>query len=345
MDPLRRYKSILLGTEDPAFKRAAEIPVDLSLDDDEEKLWGAHSVALEHLAVGEAGAKKGRSLLDLKLELTNRMMKRCGLCERDCGIDRTSGERGDCGVGEARIASMFLHHGEEAPLVPSFTVFFAGCNFECVFCQNYDISTDPNCGREVTPDSLARRIENLTDVGRAGFHVSLVREWGEKAKNVNWVGGEPTPNLRYVFEVLRECRANIPQIWNSNMFMSERTMCLLQGAIDVCLADFKYGNDDCASRLSGAKDYTRVVKRNHKMAAEHAEVIVRHLMLPGHLECCTIPILDWLAENVPNALVNVMDQYHPAHKASEFPELRVGIKAKDHEKALDHAHSLGLRLI
>jgi putative pyruvate formate lyase activating enzyme len=238
-----------------------------------------------------------------------------------------------------------LHHGEEAPLVPSFTVFFAGCNFECVFCQNYDISTDPNCGREVPPESLARRIENLTDVGRAGFHVSLVREWGEKARNVNWVGGEPTPNLRYVLEVLKECRANIPQIWNSNMYMSERTMQLLQGTVDLYLADFKYGNDECATRLSGAKDYTRVVKRNHKLAAAQADVIVRHLMLPGHLECCTIPVLDWLAKNTPDVLVNVMDQYRPSHRANEFLELRGGVRMKDYEQALDHAHSLGLRLI
>jgi len=345
MDPLRRYKAILMGTEVPAFRQAMATPVGFSGEDDDEKLWNAHESALRERAEGATYVVDGASLLDLKLELVNRMLRECRLCERRCGADRIAGERGECGVGEARIASMFLHHGEEAPLVPSFTVFFAGCNFKCVFCQNYDISTDPNCGREVPPDSLARRIENLTDVGRAGFHVSLVREWGEKAKNVNWVGGEPTPNLRYVLEVLKECRANIPQIWNSNMYMSEPTMRLLQGAVDLYLADFKYGNDECAMRLSGAKDYTRIVERNHKLAATHGEVIVRHLMLPGHLECCTIPVLDWLAENTPSVLVNVMDQYHPAHRANEFPELRVGVKAKDYEMALDHAHSLGLRLI
>lgn len=348
MDPLHRYHSILKGSRSPAYALVKSFPLSFDDSDADDDLWKLHDHSVGSLGTEPPSreVQEGEAdLLRLKLQLMERMIKRCELCEHRCRVDRLAGKKGKCGVGEARIASTFLHHGEEAPLVPSFTVFFAGCNFQCVFCQNFDISTDPRAGREVPPESLARRIENLTDVGRAGFHVSLVREWGEKARNVNWVGGEPTPNLRYVLQVLNQCRANIPQIWNSNMYMSERCMSLLHGMVDLYLADFKYGNDECAQRLSKIPDYFPVVSRNHIQAAKHADLIVRHLMLPGHLECCTNPILRWLAENTPNALVNVMDQYRPTHLAGDYPELRSGVNIKDHEEAIELAHDLGLHLM
>lgn len=341
MEPLRCYWSILKGIEAPAYLAAKKRRVDFSPKMSDAELWDVHD-----RAVASAGVGEGRGdLLSLKMLLAERMLTRCEFCENRCGADRSQGRKGECGVGPARIASMFLHHGEEAPLVPSFAIFFSGCNFECAFCQNFDISTDPDAGREVPPESLARRIENLTDIGGAGFHVSLVREWEEKARNVNWVGGEPTPNIDFVLRVLVECRANIPQVWNSNMYMSERCMGLLDGVVDLYLSDFKYGNDECAKRISGIEDYFEVVTRNHLLAARNADMIVRHLMLPGHLECCTKPVLGWLAENLPRVLVNVMDQYRPMHRAEDFPELRGAVPRKDYESAIALARKLKLSLV
>ncbi|MGD1060790.1 MAG: radical SAM protein [Methanomassiliicoccales archaeon] len=342
MEPLRRYWSILKGTESPAYIKAKARGVDFSSKMSDRQLWKLHDSAVS--APGREGEGKG-DLPSLKLLLTRRMLKNCELCENRCGVDRSKGEKGECGVGPAKIASMFLHHGEEAPLVPSFTVFFSGCNLDCAFCQNFDISTDPGAGREVPPESLARRIENLTDVGQAGFHVSLVSDWGEKARNVNWVGGEPTPNIEFVLLVLEECKANIPQVWNSNMYMSEDCMRLLDGVVDVYLSDFKYGNDECARRLSGVDHYFSIVSRNHQLAAKSADMIVRHLMLPGHLECCTKPVLRWLANTLPGALVNVMDQYRPMHRAAEFSELRSMVPRGDYEEAIALARKLKLILV
>jgi putative pyruvate formate lyase activating enzyme len=185
-------------------------------------------------------------------------------------------------------------------------------------------------------------LENLSEVGRAGFKVTLVREWGERAKNINWVGGEPTPNLAYILKVLGETRSNLPQIWNSNMYMSEETMWLLGGVVDVFLADLKYGDDDCARKFSKVDDYFQVVTRNHIMGSKYADLLIRHLMLPGHLECCTFPILEWIAKNVPNAMVNIMDQYRPMHLASRFPELTANVSAVEHNAALARAKELGL---
>jgi putative pyruvate formate lyase activating enzyme len=351
-EPLSRYHAIVKGTSSPAYQLTRTVVAVFSRRWGEKKLWAEHEAGLARLQAsrraGELGGGVDRprqSLLDLKVELAERLMRSCRFCERRCGADRSGGKAGKCGVLEARIASDFLHMGEEAPLVPSYTVFFAGCNMSCCFCQNYDISTNPGAGREIPPEIMARRIENTTDVGRAGFHISMVREWGERAKNVNWVGGEPTPNIGYVLRVLRETRTNVPQIWNSNMYMSEEAMSLLDGVVDLYLADFKYGNDGCAARLGRIDDYVRVVTRNHLLAASQADLIVRHLVLPGHVDCCTLPVLEWLAKNVPAALVNIMDQYRPAHRASEYPELVRGITGKEYEQAIEAAQKLGLHLV
>ena len=88
-----------------------------------------------------------------------------------------------------------------------------------------------------------------------------------------------------------------------------------------------------------------MVRRNHIIAAAQGEVLVRHLQLPGHLECCTLPLIDWLAENLPGAAVNLMDQYRPEHRAYEHPELHRPLSREEHMRALEHARDRGLFLI
>jgi len=350
-DPLSRYNAIVKGRALPHYLRTKDVPVTFISRASEDELWKLHRDVLGSSVSPKnqeeiTRTKGSKNLLDLKLQLSERMLKRCRSCEKRCGTDRSKKGTGKCGVGpEPHIASHFLHHGEEKPLNPSYTVFFAGCNFDCAFCQNHDISTDAECGRYIPPDVLARRIEVLTEIGQAGFHVALVHDWPVMAKNVNWVGGEPTPALHYVIQVLRETKANIPQIWNSNMYMSVETMELLDGIVDLYIADFKYGNDRCAARLSKVDRYLEVVSRNHLIASKQADLIVRHLMLPGHLECCTLPVLDWLARNTPGAAVNLMDQYRPLHLAHKFPELMRQIDACDYHKAMRYAQKLGIDLL
>ncbi len=281
----------------------------------------------------ELKRKRNGACLEEKIERVEEMLHACRLCERRCGIDRTLGKKGECGVGQTKIASLFLHFGEEEPLVPSLTVFFSGCTFKCVFCQNYDISTRPEGGEVVPPKDLAKQIE------------AMAARRTLPPRNVNWVGGEPTPHLKFILKTMKECEANIPQVWNSNMYMSQETMEILDGIVDLYLADFKFGNDACAERLCGVKNYFSIVSRNHLEAGRQAEVMVRHLVMPNHFECCTKPILEWLAKNLPSAAVNVMGQYRPEHNACEFPEISGPIKRKEFEEALSYAASLGLQLI
>lgn len=329
---LGRYADIVSGRASARYLLARSVPVE-RCPGPLPRMWELHDRGTEEyrrLAEADSASRPtAPSLLDLKARIARELFTACCFCEHDCQVDRRT-ERGRCGVRAPRIASRFFHLGEEEPLVPSYTVFFAGCNLLCAFCQNYDISTSPEAGKEVPAGELAAQFDSV--LGRGG-------------RNVNWVGGDPTPNLHYVLEVLSLAEASIAQVWNSNMYLSERAMSLLNGAVDIYLTDLKYGNDTCAERLSGVKDYWRIVTRNHLLAASQCEVLVRHLMLPGHLECCTMPVLDWLAEHMPGAPVNIMAQYRPEHRAAEFPELRKRLSRSDHRAAVEHARKIGLELI
>lgn len=335
-DPLNRYWRILKGEAEAVYLAAKRTTVDVDLHSDTETLWEAH--AREQPRVGLHG---NVSLLDLKIELARRTLMDCTLCERACHVNRVSGEEGHCGVLEARISSEFLHMGEEPELVPSHTIFFSGCTFDCVYCQNHDISTSPKSGKGVPPGLLSKTIQQRALAGvRDGY-------WPRApiaSRNVNWVGGDPTSNLLFILQTLSQCEANLPQVWNSNMYLTETTLRLLGGIIDVYLTDFKYGDDACAKRLSNVDRYTTITRRNHLLARRQAEVIVRHLVLPSHLECCTRPVLTWIAENLEGVKVNVMGQYRPAHRAMDHGDISRSLSASEYGSALRIAEDLGLDL-
>ena len=243
-------------------------------------------------------------------------------------IDRDK-DRGVCNVSRSMIASEFIHMGEEEILIPSYTIFFSGCTFNCVFCQNWDISQYP-VGLYIKPDVLANMIEKRSKQG---------------ARNVNWVGGDPTPNIPYIIDTLINCDVSIPQIWNSNMYCSIESMKLLDGIIDLYLTDFKYGNDNCALRLSKVRNYLQVVKRNHLLAYNQADILIRHLVMPNHVDCCSIPIIRWIAENLPDTPVNIMNQYHPEYKAKEYDDIARLPTTEEIQRVLEEARKLGITTI
>ncbi|MCK4757202.1 MAG: radical SAM protein [Thermoplasmata archaeon] len=329
---LARYSSILKGEEKPWYHRCRAIPVELAGTETIEEKWKEHDEHVKILKSGESqfpDDKTEFSLLDLKHELANDMAGACIMCERRCGIDRAR-EAGHCGVMEPRISSEFMHYGEEPELVPSHTIFFSGCTFDCVFCQNWDISTRPGQGERFFSDELARMIDRRAEI----------------AKNTNWVGGDPTSNLPFIIEILGKMEAGTAQVWNSNMYLTEESLRLLDGLIDVYLTDFKFGNNDCASRLCNAEKYWDVITRNHIIARGQAEVIIRHLVLPGHVECCSKPILDWIAGNLGNSVrVNIMSQYRPEHKAFRHPEINRSLEIGEFKDAYEYGFGLGLNLV
>ncbi len=283
------------------------------------------------------------NFLDVKVEIAKRMLKKCNFCVRNCGINRERGERGFCGVGKLAVVSSYFHHfGEEAPLLGggkwpvggSGTIFFAGCNLRCVFCQNYDISFNPENGVKVNAKQLARIATELRDTGAA---------------NINWVGGEPTPNLHIILESMKYIEVNVPMLWNSNMLCSPEAMELLLDVIDIWLPDFKFGNNKCANRLTGGGiNYVETVLKNLKIAQENGDMIIRHLVMPNHIECCTKPILEMIAKELDKdrILVNIMGQYRPMHLVNRYPEKYRDIARyptpEEMEKAYKIAEKLGI---
>ena len=270
--------------------------------------------------------KPSFSYLDLKVKIAERMFQSCNFCHKECGVDRRF-EKGDCAVFDPLIASEFLHVGEEPPLVPSHTIFFAGCNLRCVFCQNWDISQNPDLGNILNDRDLATIIEKRRTAG---------------SRNVNFVGGDPIPNLHYILRTMTMVSENIPVVWNSNMYLSEDSMRILDGFADVYLTDFKYGNNECSLRLSGIPDYMEVVGKNHKMAWQAGEIIIRHLVLPNHVECCSKPLLRWIYENLgPEVVLNIMGQYRPVFKAQEYEEISRTPTSSEIGEVIRYAQELG----
>jgi len=276
--PLERYFEIVRGKQDAAY-----------------------------LMTKQTIMEDGKTLFDHKLAAAKVMIESCHLCERRCNADRRSREVGYCGVDAvSRIASEFLHRGEEEELVPSHTIFFTGCTFSCVYCQNWDIATSPQSGAPALPEIVCE---------------AIVRRNIEGARNVNFVGGDPTPHISTILRILDHCSVNTPIIFNSNMYLSDEGMELLDGVIDLYLGDFRYGNDVCAKKYSNVDRYWEVVTRNFLYATADADLLIRHLVLPGHLECCTRPIMEWTAANMERVRFNLMFQYRPSYRADLYPEI------------------------
>lgn len=327
---LPRYLAILRGEAEPRFKELRKFKVDFEPAMDKGELFRIHDEALGVYTKGKKSKAKGsKNLLELKIKIAEKMLENCTLCERRCNAARTKNKMGHCGVLDAKISSEFLHYGEEPELVPSYTIFFSGCTFNCVYCQNYDISQNPRGGEHFTPEVVGELILRKAPI----------------ARNVNWVGGDPTSNLKYILETLRHVDSKLAQVWNSNMYLTTESMKLLDGVIDIYLTDFKYGNDACARRLSKVENYWEITKRNHLLAGAQSEVIIRHLVLPNHAECCCRPVLKWIAGNMKNVRVNVMSQYRPMYLAMEYPDIFRPLKPSEFLEAREYALSLGLNLV
>jgi len=285
------------------------------------------------ILAGKKRAKFWKANLDKLIEEVREIMKSCELCERKCKVNRLKGEIGHCKVpNKMLISSEFLHFGEEPFFVPSHTIFLMGCTMHCQFCQNYTISQWLEKGYEIFPEILALKIEERKMQG---------------SKNVNFVGGEPTPYLLFILQTLKELKnlkVNLPIIWNSNFYMSEKTMNILNQIIDVFLSDFKYGNNRCAKDISLVENYFDIISRNHLLAK--GEIVIRHLILPNHIKCCSFPILEWISNNLgKKCIVNLMDQYYPCYnilKKEKFRSLRRRITLKEFEEVKKRAEELNL---
>jgi len=273
------------------------------------------------------------------------ILHECRLCPRECGVDRTAGETGICKTGvKACISSFNPHFGEEDPLVGSRgsgTIFFTHCNLLCLFCQNYEISHQ-GYGQEVEPEVLAGL---MIDLARIGCH------------NINFV--TPTHVVPQILEALPlaiRAGLNLPLVYNSGGYDSVETLKLLEGVFDIYMPDFKFWNNEAAKKYCNVNDYREraceAILEMHRQVGDleinscgvaTRGLLVRHLVMPNDL-ADTSAICHFLAQEISSqTYVNIMGQYHPCGRASEYPELARPLSGLELRQAQEIARKAGLK--
>ena len=272
-------------------------------------------------------------------------LAKCEICPFRCKVNRLSGQVGRCGCGDKIIVAKYQLHYFEEPCISgksgSGTVFFSNCNFKCIFCQNYKISQEGK-GNEVTIEELANIFLKLQQEG---------------ANNINLV--TPTMYAYQIIEAIKIARnngLNLPIIYNSNGYENVETLRDLRGYVDVYLPDLKYYADELAIKYSKAPNYFKIATKaileiiNQVGLPEFDEngmikkgVIIRHLVLPGHIQNSK-HILKWLKENVEgNAYVSVMAQYFPTYKAKEDEYLNRKLTRKEYSEIEQYLYLLDIQ--
>ena len=255
----------------------------------------------------------------------------CHLCAHHCGVNRLAGELGRCHAGPtARAFSAQVEVGDELELIPTFAIALSGCDLRCDFCLTGDASWNPRAGEPLRPDLLARRAGAALAGG---------------ARTVMLLGGEPTVHLPAALDIVAALPATAKLVWKTNAHASAQAREWLDGMFDVWLADYKFGNDTCAERLAKVQNYGATVRENLLWASRHSELIVRHLLMPGHLDCCWRPVAEWLAAELPGVKVSLRPTFWPAWRAARHPELRRTLPALQTKQASKLAEALGLHLI
>src|SRR3954471_7010715 len=183
-----------------------------------------------------------------RLPLAHSALRSCRLCAHECGVNRLAGELGKCRAGAVpRCFSAQIDLAEEAMLTPTFAIALSGCDLRCGFCITRSESWNPKAGEMLAAESLAHAARNALAHG---------------ANSVMILGGEPTIHLPFVLEWLAHMPDSAALAWKTNAHLSRQARELLGGLFDVWVADYKFGNDECATQLAGVSAYTRTVRAN-----------------------------------------------------------------------------------
>lgn len=268
----------------------------------------------------------------------------CLLCPRKCGINRSTGQTGICGVSsEIKVARAALHYWEE-PCISgkrgSGAVFFSGCSLHCVFCQNREIS-DGKAGKVISKERLSDIFMELADKG---------------ANNINLVTpGQYIPDIVWAVNDAKSRGMKLPIIYNTSGYENVTELKLLEGIVDVYLPDFKYMDSTLSARYSRAKDYPSVAKQAlSEMVRQQPDVvidnatgliqkgvIVRQLLLPRHVNDAKA-VLKYLYDTYHNHVyISMMSQFTPI-ALKDYPEINRTVTRREYERLVDYALEIGI---
>ena len=282
-------------------------------------------VALKAALGNRAAIARGRA------QTARGMLASCHFCAHHCGVDRLAGEHGLCHAGaETRCFSAQVEVSDELEIIPTFAVALGGCDLRCDFCITGAFSWNAAAGSAFDARAVATQAKRALEAG---------------ARTVMLLGGEATIHLPAALEFVAEMPATAELVWKTNAHGSAEARALLEGMFNIWVADFKFGNDECAERLARIPDYVRVVRENLLWAREDSRLIVRHLLMPGHVECCWEPVAQWLAAELPGVKVNLRYGFWPAWHSQRHLELCRVPYAEVCAQARRIARGLSLRLI
>ena len=268
----------------------------------------------------------------------------CLLCPRKCGINRSTGQTGVCGVSsEIKVARAALHYWEE-PCISgkkgSGAVFFSGCSLHCVFCQNREIS-DGKEGKVISKERLSDIFMELADKG---------------ANNINLVTpGQYIPDIVWAVNDAKSRGMKLPIIYNTSGYENVTELKLLEGIVDVYLPDFKYMDSTLSAMYSRAKDYPSVAKQAiSEMVRQQPDVviddatgliqkgvIVRQLLLPGHVNDAKA-VLKYLYDTYhDHVYISMMSQFTPI-ALKDYPEINRTVTRREYERLVDYALEIGI---
>lgn len=268
----------------------------------------------------------------------------CLLCPGKCGINRSTGQTGVCGVSsEIKVARAALHYWEE-PCISgkrgSGAVFFSGCSLHCVFCQNREIS-DGKAGKVISKERLSDIFIELADKG---------------ANNINLVTpGQYIPDIVWAVNDAKSRGMKLPIIYNTSGYENVTELKLLEGIVDVYLPDFKYMDSTLSAMYSRAKDYPDVAKQAlSEMVRQQPDVviddatgliqkgvIVRQLLLPGHVNDAKA-VLKYLYDTYhDHVYISMMSQFTPI-ALKDYPEINRTVTRREYERLVDYALKIGI---
>ena len=275
---------------------------------------------------------------------TESFMKECRVCPRNCSADRLSDQKGFCRVGAEIILARAALHMWEEPCISgkegSGAVFFSGCSLGCKFCQNGQISRGQT-GKKVTVDRLADIFLELQQ---------------QKANNINLVtAGHFLPQVAEAIEKSRNRGLQIPVVYNSSGYEKSEMLKLLEGLVDIYLPDFKYMDPELAEKYSYARDYPEVAREALKEMVRQTGtpefdrqgimkkgVIVRHLLLPGHVKDSR-RVLEYLLSTYGKEIyISLMNQYTPMPAMKDDPRLSRKVTDREYQRLIDYGIQLGL---
>jgi putative pyruvate formate lyase activating enzyme len=277
-------------------------------------------------------------------ELWN-LMEKCRLCPRECGVNRLEGDKGFCQASSMlEISACHPHFGEEKPLVGqggSGTIFLTNCSLRCVFCINWEISQEGRGWNKNIEDAA----QMMLALQKLGCH------------NINFV--TPTHYSPHILLAIDKAVAKglrIPIVYNTCGWERLEIISKLDGIVDIYLPDFKYFDKKMASRYSsGADTYPEITKA--ALLEMHRQVgiarpgsdgimckglMIRHLVMPNSVSG-TKQVINWIAENLPkDTYLNLMSQYRPVYKATEYPKISRRITREEYGEAVRWARAAGL---